>query len=324
MTISEIIQRIRMFNNDDRAQQKKTDSYYTSMIIAAIGDLESYMGKLSIREDYYQFAPLRDSEGEIEYMADGVTPEIDATAFYYPDDETDPHYPSDIYVNKGLRVATGKTTGRIETAEFTDDFGVKIEEKNIVFIKINADVTIPDADADSIAFDVSLDNRESWITADYSLTLELDDAGTTGYMDVSKIPSKHIALKWTLTGAAVVKNTVFERLYIPSDSLRKYGADIVELAKLRILEQKWQKAIDDRNDPITINGLAAQITSIKEKYGLHKNSGDIMPSTGGRAVQAYPHSREEAKIFGQSESTLDLLTNNRIVSIKSDGTVRRI
>jgi hypothetical protein len=319
MTISEIIQRIRIEANDDGATKLRKDAYYTSLIIAAIGDLESFMGRLSIREDSFQFLPMRDQVSKsILYEEDGVTPQIDASIFLN-DDADIANSPVDIFVNKGLRVATGKATGRIQSADFVDDYGITLEEPDIAFIKIDADVT------GTVTIDVSLDNRESWVIADHGIEMALEN-GTTGYVDVSRIPSSFVALKWQLTGdTALVRNTTFWRLYIPRDRLRHYAADIIELVKLRLLEIRIDRAISNGNtDPVVISGMQYQATEIRKKYGLHKNSGDTKPMSQGGAVQCYPVTREEGKVFGFTQSSGDFLTERRIIGVTSTGQLRRV
>lgn len=322
MTISEIRQRLRMEANDDGATPKKTDAYYNQLIISAIGDLESHMGKLAIRESSYQFVPMRDSYGNIEYEDDAVTPKIDSGIYYNPDD-ADSHSPSNAIVSKGLSVKTGETTATLETADFLDDFGSRIYESDIAFIKIESD-TVTDDD-NTASFDVSLDNRESWLSADYSIDIELDDANTTGYIDVSRLPSSYIALKWSLSGAtAKVKNTVFWRYYIPKNNLRHYAQDIVELARKRLLQIRLDYAITHQNDPMVINGLMSQISLIDRKYGLDKNSGETLPpASGGYAHTPYKDSRALNKILNpDSNGYEDILINGRIISITNTG-IRR-
>ena len=305
--------------NDDGITPLKTDSYYNQLIIAAIADLESHMGKLSIRDNSYQFTPLR-IDKEIQYKDDGITPEIDSELYYDPDD-TDDHSPVDIYVSKGLRVATGKEKGTIETADFLDAFGIMLKEPDIAFIKIDADVSF--TDPDKVEFDVSFDNRETYLVEDYDIEIELEE-GTTGFIDVSRIPSGYIALKWILTGdTAIVRNTTFWRYYITKDQLRHYAQDVIELAKMRLLEIKLDKAIKNQNDPMVIAGMQAQIQNIRQKYGLNKSAGDTKPSTGGYGISYYPGSREENKVFGFSEKSEDLLSDKRVIGITSSGEIRR-
>jgi hypothetical protein len=322
MTISEIIQRIRLEANDDGTTKIREDAYYINLIISAVGDLESFMGKLSIREDSFQFLPMRDADKEIIYQTDGITPEIDTELFYNPD-EVDTNSPSHILVNKGLRVATGQSSGTIQTADFLDPFDMMLPESDIAFIKIDAEVSA--TSPDTVALDISFDDRETWLHADYSITIAFAN-GTTGYIDVSKIPSTYVALKWILTGpTALVRNTTLERLYIPKDKLRHYGSDIVELAKLRLLEVKIDKAISNQNDPMVIQGMQYQALAIRTKYGLNKNAGDTKPMSGGAAINYYPASREESAIMGfQNNTSPAFLMDGRIVGISNDGTLRRV
>lgn len=318
MTISEIIQRIRIEANDDGATKLRKDSYYTALIIAAIADLESFMGKLSIRDDSFQFQPMRGTDRQVLFQSDGVTPEIDPATYYDVADDA-VNSPSNIFVNKGLRVKTGEASGTIQTAEFTDQYGIPIEEPDVSFIKIDAEVS------GAVAFDVSLDDRETWLAADHGITIALE-SGTTGFIDVSRIPSSKVALKWTLTGDdALVRSTTLWRLYIPKDKLRHYGSDIIELVKLRLLEIRIDRAISNGNtDPVVISGMQYQATEIRKKYGLNKSGCDLKPISNGIAIQYYPGTREEAKVFGFSEISQDLLSNQRIVGITNTGTIRRV
>jgi hypothetical protein len=321
MTVNEIIRRIRQRNNDSGATPKKTDAYYNDMIISAFGDMESILGKISFRSSKYPFIPLRDAQHNILYEEDGTTPQIDPAIYYNPlnPSDADLHVPQDAIVNKGLSIAEGKALAQLETASFYDNMGLDIlDEHDIVFVKIDV---LGSSEA-VFTVDVSLDGRESWIVADYDKTLEFEN-GTTGYVDVSDIPSSKSALKWRLT-AGSIKSTVFERYYIPETVLRNYANDIVELSYARILESDYKDAIENQNDALVINGLKAQIDAIRQTYGLGKGGG-VKPVQGSpQAAVYYPESREERKIFNQDEASSDLLTNRRVVSITNDGTIRRI
>jgi hypothetical protein len=345
MTISEIIQRLRVLNNDLGTPPKQSNTYYTQLIIMAIEDLEPYMGKLAIRDVSYQFRPERDEDGNIQFEADGVTPQIDPEIYYDPE-TPDANSPQSILVNGGLRVAAGHTTGTIQTADYTDkngrkmhepilfldalvpwdefkddQSGRKIQEIAIAFIKIDADVHLT-GDGDSVAFDVSFDDRNTWLAEDYDIEFDLEN-GTTGYIDVSRIPSSHVALKWTISGAAVCKNTTFWRYYISRNQLRHYASDVIELAKKRLLEIKLDWAIKNQNDPTVIGGISAQIAAINQKYGLNKNRGEVEPIAGGRGVCPFPRTREEILVFMTRYETVGSLFNGEVVAIKTDGTIRR-
>ena len=321
MTISEILQRIRMQANDDGTVHKFNDSYYITLMLSAIEMLESHMGKMAIRDNSYQFIPMRDSEGAIDYEDDGVTPTIDTELFYDPD-TADTNSPSNIFVNKGLTVKTGETTGTIQTADYLDVYAAQLREPDIAFIKIDADVVTDDTN--TVAFDVSFDNRETWLVADYGYTLTLLSS-TTDYVDVSRIPSKYISLKWTLTGStAKVRNTTFWRYYLPKDVLRHYSSDVLELAQMKLIEIRLDYAIKHQNDPMVISSMQGQINNIRRKYGLDRSSGDTKPLSQGYGIQPYPANREEQKIFGTGTTSADLFADGKIVSITNTGQVRRV
>lgn len=324
MTISEILQRIRIEANDDGVTQKKDDDYYTTLIIAAVEMLESHMGKISIRDNSYQFMPIRQSDKTILYKEDDVTPEIDSEIYYDPDDpeEADENIPENVHVNQGLFLASGETSGSLQTADFVDELGIHILEPDITFIKIQADVV--ESEGNTVSFDVSLDNRETWLVADHGETISLDSTGNSGFIDVSKYPSSYIALKWSLVGsAAKVRNTIFWRYYIPKAKIRHYHSDIIELAKMKLLEIKLDHAIKNQNDPMVISGMIGQIDNIKRKYGIDKWAGDIQPKSTGAVISNYPGSRAENKVFGYDEGSSDFLTDKRIVGITTTGEIRR-
>jgi hypothetical protein len=324
MTINEIIRRIRQKNNDSGAKSRQPDTYYNDMIISAFGDLEAILGKISFRSSKYQFIPMRDSEMNIDYEDDGVTPEIDPTIYYNPDEpyNADIHIPVNAIVNKGLSIAEGEEYAQLETADFYDNMGLDLlQERDIAFIKIDV---LGSTDVE-FTVDVSLDGRESWIVADYEKVLDFDNGatGTTGYVDVSDLPSSRVALKWRVT-VGTIKSTIFERYYIPETILRNYANDIVNLAYAQILETDYKDAIENQNDPMVINGIKAQIDAIRQTYGLGRG-GNIKPAHASpQAAVYFPESREENKILGIEEYSTKILSDKRVVSIKSDGTIRRI
>jgi hypothetical protein len=318
MAIVDIVSLIRDHNDDKKAKQKHPDSYYTEKIISAFGDLEFLLGKLSVRIDKFQFVPMRGSDKEIIYQDDGVTPEIDPDFFYNPDDpeSADTHIPVDMIVNKGLSVKSGASFATIETAQFLGKDGLELYEPDIALIKIGV---LASEDA-VYTLDVSFDGRESWIVADYGKEIAIDN-GSSGFIDVSDIPSNEVALKWRIT-AGTIKSTVFERYYIPDSTLRHYAHAVAELAYARILDIEYKKAIENQNDPLVINGIKSQIDSIRLRYGIGKNKGNTKENSGSpQAAIYYPPSREEDKIFEGVGS--DLLTANGIISIKSNGEIRR-
>jgi len=294
------------------------------MIISAFGDLESMLGKISFRSNKYQFIPMRDAQQNILYEEDGTTPKIDPLIYYNPlePSDADTHIPIDAIVNKGLSIAGDAEFALLETADFYDNMGLDLlRELDIAFIKIDV---LGSSDVE-FTVDVSLDGKESWIVADYEKTLSFDNGatGTTGYVDVSDIPSSRTTLKWRLT-AGTIKSTIFERYYIAETVLRNYANDIVELSYARILEADYKDAIENQNDPMVITGIKSQIDAIRQTYGLGKG-GNIKPVHGSpQAAVYFPESREERKILGIEEYNANLLTNKRVISIKSDGTIRRI
>jgi hypothetical protein len=324
MTISEIRQRIRMEANDDGAVKKREDDYYNTLIIASIELLESFIGKISVRDNSYQFMPIRQSDKTILYKDDDVTPEIDSEIYYDPDDpeDADENIPENVHVNQGLFLASGESSGSLQTADFVDELGMRILEKDMAFIKIQADTVT--SEGNTVSFDVSLDNRETWIVADFGETIALDTDGNSGFIDVSKYPSSYVALKWSLTGSASkVRSTTFWRYYVPKEKIRHYHSDIVEIAKMKLLEIKLDHAIKNQNDPMVISGMNGQIENIKRKYGLDKWAGDIQPKSTGAVISNYPGSRAENKVFGYDEGSSDFLTDKRIVGITTTGEIRR-
>mgnify|MGYP001388053352 CR=1 FL=1 len=321
MAIIDIVNLIRDHNDDRKAKQKNPDSYYTDKIISAFGDLEFLLGKLAVRIDKYQFIPMRGSDKEIIYQDDGTTPEIDPDIFYNPDnpESADTHIPVNMVVNKGLSLKAGAEYATIETAQFMDKDMMELYEPDIALIKIGL---IASTDA-VYTLDISFDGRESWIVADYGKEIAIDN-GSSGYIDVSDIPSRELALKWRIT-AGTIKSTVFERYYIPESTLRHYSHAVAELAYARILDIQYKNAIENQNDPLVINGIKSQIDGIRIRHGIGKNKGNTKEITGSpNAAVYYPPSREEDKIFqGVGIDNADLLQTGRIISIKTNGEIRR-
>lgn len=320
MTIAEITRMIRNINDDLGAREKYSDTYYTDKIILAFGDLEFILGKISMRSDKFQFVPLRNSDKSIRYESDGVTPKIDPDIYYnpYQPSDYDTHIPGNAIVNKGLTKATGAEYAVLESADFIDEQGFELSERDIALIKIDV---LSETDTD-FSVDVSLDNRESWIVSDYDKTLDFTN-NTTGYVDVSDIPSKKVALKWVVT-SGTIKSTVFERYYVPESTLRHYAHAIMELAYARILDIQLKNAIENQNDPLVINGIKAQIDSIRQRHGVGKRGGNIKDTQGkAQGIVYYPKSRESDKVFGVETQSDELLTTGRVISITNTGDIRR-
>jgi hypothetical protein len=316
--IIDIASLIRGMNDDNSAEPKHEDPYYTEKIILALGDLEGHFGKIVTRVSKYQFIPMRGTDKNVEYEDDGVTPKIDPLVYYNPDpaESGDTHVPSDAIVNQGLSKKDGSSYALLESADFYDEVGLSVHEEDVAFIKINVVATSEAV----FTVDVSLDGRETWIVADYGKVLSFEN-GSTGFVDVSDIPSSRLALKWKVT-SGTVKTTIFERFYIQEALLRNYTQRIAELAYARILDIDLKAAIENQNDPLVINGIRAQIQSIRDRYGMVK--GAAKTSTGSpQAAIYYPDSRSEDAVFGYPSAGEDLLRDGRVIGITNTGQIRR-
>jgi hypothetical protein len=319
MTISDIVRTVRDHNDDLGATQKKTDTYYTEKIIGAFGDLEAMLGKIAMRVSKFQFVPVRDVDKSVKLDDDGV-PEIDSDIYYNPlnPEDYDTHIPSHANVNKGLSVVAGQSSASLESAEFLDELGVEIIEEDVAFVKIDL---IASDDA-VYTVDISLDDRESWAVADYGKTLSFEN-GSTGFVDVSDIPSSRVAIKWTVT-AGTIKSCVLERYYVPENTIRHYRHALAELAYARILDIQYKNAIEHQNDPITINGIKSEIDGIRKRYSSLKGGNQKETAGKSHAISYYPHSREEDAIFGTADKDGEFLTDKRVVGLTSTGEIRRV
>lgn len=316
--ISDIISLIRGMANDTGSSPKNEDTYYTQKIILALGDLESHFGKIAMRVHKYQFVPMRDDNKDIEYEDDGVTPKIDPDIFYNPTDPVsgDTHLPQDAIVNQGLTKADGAEYCLLETADFYDDLGLLINEEDIAFVKVN----VVSTSGAVFTIDISLDGRETWIVEDYGKILDIEN-GSTGFADVSDIPSSRIALRWRVV-SGTIRATILERYYIQEALLRNYSQKIAELAYARILDIDLKEAIENQNDITVINGLRSQIESIRLRVGMGKASGKQSQPSPSAAIY-FPDSKAENEVFGYPQSSEDLLADKRIVGITNTGQVRR-
>jgi hypothetical protein len=198
-----------------------------------------------------------------------------------------------------------------------------LEEGDIVFIRL---VARYDAGATgSVAVDVSLDDRNTWMTADRGY--EIDISGeSTGYIDVSDLVTSKVALKWTLTDVAKLYSTVFERYSIPREKLRKYESSIVDFANMLRLNDQLTEAINRGADPTYINALVGQIDGITMRYGWgRKKSKSDAPEAAAGGLSYGNYGDAEDRVMGSrlSGGAAAFLTDKSVIEVRSDGTIRR-
>jgi len=227
---------------------------------------------------------------------------------------------SNITVNQYLYLTSLLSQGYIETKSLD-------ENDRLAMVKITANCkegTI----ADDITFDISLDkphteengNSGTWLVADGLIpTIE---NGVFSLIDT--IVSKYFAIKITIASGKAIKlvDLSIERFRL-SDQFT--DGDIDDIAKLMASYDYLNRAsdaINAGNSKETIDYLFYEARRLKDEV-LNINDGEAIKSNSGGSVSHYLENKYAKKALEETNEFISGFGNGSIVSVTSEGTIRR-
>jgi len=227
---------------------------------------------------------------------------------------------SNITVNQYLYLTSSLLQGVIETKSLDED-------DRLAMVKITANCkggTI----SDDVVFDISLDkpnteedgNSGTWLVAD-GLISAIEN-GVFSLIDT--IVSKHFAIKITIGSGKAIKlvDLSIERFRL---SVQFTDGDIDDIAKLMASYDYLNRAsdaINAGNSKETIDFLFYEARRLKNEV-LNINDGEAIKANTGGSVSHYISNKYAKKALEDKNEFISGFGDGSIVSVTSDGTIRR-